>query len=318
MTNFSYMIVLYTYNQEDSVRDAVRSVLAQDCPPIDILISDDCSPDATFDVIQQEAAAYTGPHRIQLNRNPENLGVMEHIHTVFALSKADVMINCAGDDLCHANYASRMIETFETQNPLLACSHATVKYADGSPAPRVYSKALFYHRIDALSASDSMQLYLGATAAWHRDMIDKYGVVQFKDCFEDLIFGFRAALEGRVAVIDEELITYRLGGGITNSPLGPETMADVISRRQKELRREISVLSQRAIDARTYGLAPGDPVLRRIATALRKRRVRLIYLAEGAGPLLWSGLRRPFETIGAALGEKRRCNKAMRMQGKRT
>ncbi len=311
MTQFSYAIVLYAYNQEDCIQNAVRAILAQECQPIDILFSDDCSQDATFDILRDEAAAYDGPHRIQLNRNPQNLGVIKHVHRVFALTNADVIINCAGDDLCHPQRARRIIETFEREQPLLACSHAKVEYADGSPAPRVYAKALFYHRLDALNASTSMQLYLGATAAWHRDIFDTYGPICFKECFEDLVFGFRAALEGRVAVIEEDLMTYRLGRGITNSELARETRSDVQARREKELRRDIAVLSQREIDAQTYGLTSGDPVIRRISKALRMRCLRLAYITKGSAPLLKAGLRHPVQTIGAVLSENGRWRRAL-------
>ncbi len=310
MSRLRYAIVLYTYNQEGCVRDAVRSILAQDCEPIDILFSDDCSQDATFDILRQESAAYDGPHRIQLNQNPQNLGVVEHVHRVFALTDADVMINCAGDDLCQPQRARRTIETFESERPLLACSHAKVEYADGSPAPRVYAKAEFYHRLDPLKASTSMQLYLGATAAWHRDIFAKYGPIRFSECFEDLVFGFRAVLEGRVSVIEEDLITYRLGRGITNSELMRETRPEMQARREKELRRDISVLSQRQIDAQTYGLVSTDPVMRRISKALNICEIRLSYIASGAASLLKPGLRHPVDTVGAILSENRRWRRA--------
>ncbi|MEO1140584.1 MAG: glycosyltransferase [Pseudomonadota bacterium] len=311
MTSFRYTVALYAYNQADCIKEAALAVLAQACPPIEILFTDDCSQDATFDVLQEVAAQYDGPHRVVLNRNPQNLGVIEHIHKVFSLTESEVIINCAGDDLSFPHRASRTIDAFERDKPLLACSQAKVEYEDGTSAPKSYSKASFYHRRDALSASDSMQLYLGATASWHRELFEKYGPIQFKDCFEDLVFGFRAALEDRVSLIDEELMIYRVGGGVTNSVLAPETRSDVQKRRVKELRREISVLSQRQIDARTYGLHPEHPVMRRIANALRARRLRLGYITDGVTSLLGPGLRHPVQTLGAAFSETRRWRKAL-------
>lgn len=310
MTLFRYVIVLYAYNQEDCIREAVQSILAQDCAPIDILLSDDCSHDATFDILRQEADAYAGPHRIRLNRNSKNLGIAGHVNRIFAISDADVMINCAGDDLCHPQRARRMMEVFEREQPLLACSHAEVTFADGSPAPRDYKRSVFYHRRDALTASTSLRLYLGATAAWHRDIHDKYGPIRFEDAFEDLVFGFRAALEGRVAVIDEDLVTYRVGSGLTNSAIGHETRTEFLARREKDLRRDISVLSQREIDARTHGLASDDPVMRRLSRALLVRRLRLEYVRRGRAALRRAFLKHPFLTTSAIHSENRRWRRA--------
>ena len=312
MTSLCYTLVLYTYNQAKSVRAAAKTVLAQDCPPIDILFSDDCSQDETFSILQELAASYKGPHRLHLNRNARNLGVIEHIHKVFELTDSDVIINCAGDDLCRSDRAACIIETFQRERPLLVCSHAKVQYADGSAAPRGYAKANFYHRRDALSASDSMQLYLGATSAWHRDIFLKFGPVQFKDCFEDLVYGFRAALAGRVAVIDEELVTYRVGGGVTNAERPVESELEIKARRKRELTQEISVLLQRRMDALTYGLPPGHPIMRRLSNALSKREIRLGYVDVGVRSLLGSGLDHPLRTLGAGVSENRRWRKARR------
>ena len=45
---------LLCHNHERFIREAVRSALAQDYEPLEILISDDHSTDATLDIIQEE------------------------------------------------------------------------------------------------------------------------------------------------------------------------------------------------------------------------------------------------------------------------
>ena len=42
-------LALITYRQERFVREAVRGVLAQTYSPLQVVISDDASPDATFE-----------------------------------------------------------------------------------------------------------------------------------------------------------------------------------------------------------------------------------------------------------------------------
>ncbi len=58
-----------TYNQARFVREAVESALAQTYSPIEILLSDDCSTDGTFEIIQETVKGYSGPHTVILNRN---------------------------------------------------------------------------------------------------------------------------------------------------------------------------------------------------------------------------------------------------------
>lgn len=49
---FRYSFVVLAYNQQDSIAEAMRAALAQDYPPIEVLISDDCSTDCTFEIMQ--------------------------------------------------------------------------------------------------------------------------------------------------------------------------------------------------------------------------------------------------------------------------
>ena len=63
------------------MRAAIEGAFAQTYQPLEILLSDDCSPDGTYRVMQEMAAAYAGPHRVILNRNPKNLGITRRTST---------------------------------------------------------------------------------------------------------------------------------------------------------------------------------------------------------------------------------------------
>ena len=67
------------------MRASIEAAFAQTWSPLEILLSDDCSPDGTFAVMQEMAAAYSGPHRVILNRNPKNLGITAHVDRIMEL-----------------------------------------------------------------------------------------------------------------------------------------------------------------------------------------------------------------------------------------
>ena len=62
--------IVISYNQEAFIRDGVEGAFSQTYSPLEIVLSDDCSRDRTFEIMQELAAAYRGPHRVILNRNP--------------------------------------------------------------------------------------------------------------------------------------------------------------------------------------------------------------------------------------------------------
>jgi glycosyltransferase involved in cell wall biosynthesis len=65
-------ILLIAYNQEKQITDAVRSALAQTYAPLEIIISDDASSDATFAAIEAAITGYNGPHKVIARRNAAN------------------------------------------------------------------------------------------------------------------------------------------------------------------------------------------------------------------------------------------------------
>ena len=64
--------LVYSYNQENNIRKALDGALSQTYSPLEIIVSDDCSSDKTFDIIKEVTDAYQGPHKLIVNRNEKN------------------------------------------------------------------------------------------------------------------------------------------------------------------------------------------------------------------------------------------------------
>ena len=82
----SVTFALLCYNQEKFIREALRGAFRQDYQPLEILISDDHSTDASFDILREEVANYSGPRTVRLVRNGENLGFENFARTAEAAS----------------------------------------------------------------------------------------------------------------------------------------------------------------------------------------------------------------------------------------
>lgn len=303
MTRLTYSVVVLSYNQAPFVAEAVRGVLAQDCAALEIIISDDCSTDATFDIIRQTARDYAGPHRVTLRRNPENIGLVAHINLVTELSTGDVIVPAYGDDISLPSRVRELARAFEVGEPWLVHSDAIAIDETGAETRTRYRKADFYRTTDPLETATSMALYLGAAGAWHRRIFTKYGPLGHPALYDDHVLGFRAALEGGVAYLEKPLVKYREGVGLSHQ-LAKETRSsrENAARRRKILELSIATFEQRLTDAATFGL-PGDhPVVRKLRRALQKARLRRA-CHDGIARMLLANARTPGAALSAACAE---------------
>ena len=212
--------ILLSYNCAEQIAAAVRSVLDQQCEPLEVLISDDASQDATFTVLQREVAAYQGPHRVKLRRRETNSGSKSaHLNDVFPLATGQFLISFDGDDIAEPHRARRILEAFR-ENPLVSAVFSDYAYMDG------LGRAGRRRRVNhPLSGEDARHWFAkvdayapGATLAVRRDVVEAFGALD-SAINEDVVLPFRASLLGDVHYIDQALVRVRRWeGSLTSDP----------------------------------------------------------------------------------------------------
>jgi glycosyltransferase involved in cell wall biosynthesis len=204
---------LYAYRQERTIRAAVESVLAQTWQPLEVILSDDCSPDGTFAIMEEMAAAYRGPHRIVLNRNPTNLGVGRHAAQIMERASGEFIVESGGDDISLPHRTERLVEAWLASGRRAKYVHSEKQDidADGNPLP-------FAPRTGVLAGLTPLQMLekkhalIGATAGWAHELVDRFGPIADVAAFHDYPLAFRALLLGDVVYLPEPLVLYRTGG----------------------------------------------------------------------------------------------------------
>lgn len=248
MTQASFFVL--TYNQEAFVRESFESVLAQDYDDLQIIISDDHSSDRTFDIIEEVFAAYRGPHRVVINRNPRNIGLVAHLREALARCDGEIIVAGAGDDVYLPQRVSRIVAAYERSGRRATSFHSSVTLIDsagkvlGHQAPRIPATPY-----DLRRESRRMSCVIGATHAWSRRTFEHFGPITVEGCYEDLIIAFRSMLIGEIAYIDEPLVKYRMGNGLVSSEQAAPASFDIyLARSRKALTASIAVMRQRMLD----------------------------------------------------------------------
>ncbi|NBX33999.1 glycosyltransferase family 2 protein [bacterium] len=88
----SVSVIFLAYKQEAYVREALRSVLAQDLADYEVIIGDDASPDATRRIIEEEVAAYQGRAKVILLPAAPNLGIIRNFNRCVAAATGDILV----------------------------------------------------------------------------------------------------------------------------------------------------------------------------------------------------------------------------------
>lgn len=207
--------LIFTYNQEKFVEEAVRGALSQDFPNLEIIISDDCSTDRTFDVIKETVSNYTGPHKIILNRNEYNLGLISHYNKINQLSHGEIIILGSGDDVSLPNRTSVAVQVFlDNPNVMSLSSETELIDEEGNFLNHGYEYHLRKGGYSIMSLTEYIffrhfYLYPGTSRVLRRDVIDKFPIITSAPD-EDIYTFVRSLYIGDIAFIHEILSYYRI------------------------------------------------------------------------------------------------------------
>ncbi|WP_020676423.1 glycosyltransferase [Geopsychrobacter electrodiphilus] len=248
--------VIFAYNQEKFIHDSIQGALRQTYSPLEIIISDDASTDSTFSIIKHEVAAYRGKHHVRVNRNKKNLGLIAHVNKLFNISTGDLIIASAGDDISFPNRTSEIVKNFISfGKPLLIHSKAYEIDKHGSRLGTEAPNVKLRRQLSLAEACTSDSIYLGASAAWSKELFEKYGNIDYKMAYEDLVLGFRAIVEDSIHYIDKPLLAYRVGGGLCPEIGKSIRISEVLKVRKNMAEVMVDTLSQREKDIRLSNLS---------------------------------------------------------------
>lgn len=199
--------LIYSYNQEQFIKEAIEGALSQTYNPLQIILSDDNSEDRTFEIMREMSEAYFGDKKIVLHQCRNNLGTRMHLNEAISLAEGEFIILAAGDDISIPERTQLVyncyIESGKKTKAILSdymVINNEGKKKNGSYIP---SPPFSYSRF----ISNKWSSY-GATQSIHKDVFDFFGPLSF-GFYEDQIIAHRALLLGGVEYIPLKLVKHR-------------------------------------------------------------------------------------------------------------
>lgn len=203
-------VMIITYNQEDLISETIESVLFQNYPNLEIIVSDDASTDKTPEIILSYASRY--PNVVIPVLNKKNIGITGNSNTAFFACTGEMVAVLGGDDLFLPHKISEQVKLF--QNPEIVLSYHGVEIFQHQTGEILFTTNTTQNE-DLNDAYDIISKggIAGASSVMvRRSACPAHGFDPSFPVVSDWIFYIEVAMRGRVAKLDGVFGRYRKHG----------------------------------------------------------------------------------------------------------
>ena len=195
-------IALATFNGEEFLSQQMDSLLQQDYPNFEIVVSDDGSTDATWQILERYAAQ---DQRIRLLPRDKNRGVVRNFARCFSACRGDLISPCDQDDIWYPGKTRRLAEAMG--DSLLVYCNSQFINSEGRPTGLTLADTL-----NMIQGNDPRPFLfsnsvLGHAMIFRKGLLSGHGAVTRVP--HDWWLAFVASNLGYIKYIDEVLVDYR-------------------------------------------------------------------------------------------------------------
>lgn len=201
-------VLIVTYNQKDSIKKAIDSVLEQSCDyPYRIHVADDFSNDGAREILLAYQQRY--PQIINLIFSDKNFGSKKNFINALRYLTGDYYACLDGDDYwCDEKKLHKQISFLEENRDFVVCTHNTKIVNCGSLENKIRKKISDVFSVyDLLDGTISFH---SSSAVFRNVFAGKIPHLQQDKDADDFFFMILHALHGKIKYLDEVMSVYNL------------------------------------------------------------------------------------------------------------
>ena len=217
---------LLVYNQRDFIRSAMDGAFSQTYPNLEIIISDDYSSDGSFDLIREyvKNKRKSFHHKIILNKNKRNLGVVSHLeHVIRDISHGKLIVLGSGDDISLSNRVQIVFNAWNSNNCKICCISTDFIKFDNVESINMSEVTKVFEQDKCTVDSNTISYFIkfllggaGCTFAVSRDVFERFSPLGLENV-EDRNIAIRSKIIGDILHVNIPTVLYRVGFGETTS-----------------------------------------------------------------------------------------------------
>lgn len=197
-------VLMPCYNASEYLVEALYSILNQSYPFIKILLLDDGSTDDTLQIAQQISELDS---RLEINSNKENIGIIKSRNKLLDLCSYEYAAWMDADDIAHPERIMKQLQFMSCHPDYVACTCNYIRRGMGEDrlvtieAKTITREYLLFYN------------YILNPGSFFHVQRCKQNNVSFREWLSgasDYFFWVELAKLGKIGVVDETLMTYRL------------------------------------------------------------------------------------------------------------
>lgn len=210
-------IILFCYNQEQYIEQALRSIYAQELPEgvkVRIIVADDASPDNTLAIIKRLAPE--SPFQMVFLTEEPNMGISKNYKRSFSATNAEYVAILEGDDYWLPNHMAQHAEFWEKHPDCsMAMSRITPMHLLVNGEEQIQSTGRWGYPADPYLVDVHKQITEGnqlgnlSACSFRGDYLRKLPVGLYEIPIADWMLGVMMAEQAPIALLAESSSVYR-------------------------------------------------------------------------------------------------------------
>lgn len=254
---------LFSYNQENYIREAIEGAFSQTYSPLEIILSDDCSTDGTLEIMKEMAKEYKGPHLVKVRQTEKNLGIAMHFDALMRLAAGQFVVVAAGDDISHPERTPTSMLLLKEHGELgfveVKCRNFSGDHVPDERGADSKDAVLQKYRVFSIQdvLAGNILGFTGAGRTYRRSSYVRFSPLIEGCPAEDTPALFRCLYGKSGAIVDQQLVSRRIHNNNLSSheSLSRMNMLTMTAQYRRDLRE---ALETDLIDKETFnGLSKG-------------------------------------------------------------
>tara|TARA_B100000678_G_C18192279_1_gene495893 strand:- start:456 stop:1517 length:1062 start_codon:yes stop_codon:yes gene_type:complete len=201
-------VIIPAYRAASLIAETLDSLTAQIFDDFEVIVVDDCSPDATLAVVR----AYGDP-RVRVVRPERNGGCVHARNLAFSLARGRYIAGLDHDDLCHPDRFARQVAFLDSYPDVVLVGTGSKLFENGEKRAHDRANGMSSDLIDWMMLTRNPLVW--SSVMFRADVARKLDPFERPDrhYLEDFDLYHRMRRYGRIAEIPDPLTLYRIVPG---------------------------------------------------------------------------------------------------------